>query len=80
MGRDNDNYQGISVNVLRISASGKAVEVCDPERDEGDNTLWIPISLLDEKSVTEAHDAATELGGLTDLNVKQWFLEKEGWG
>lgn len=70
----------ISVNVIRISDSGKAVEVQDPERPQNNNCIWIPISLMDEESAIEAHDAANSIGGgLTDLNVQDWFLKQEGW-
>ena len=69
-------YTSITVNVLRLSESGKAIEVLDAERPKDDQTLWIPVSQIEESSF-EAIDYNTM--GMTDLEVKTWMLEKEGW-
>lgn len=70
---------GLSVTVLRISQSGKAVEILDTERPADDQTLWVPISILDAESSNAVHEAANTISGPVDINVPNWFLQKEGW-
>lgn len=69
-------YSTLSVVALRLSESGKAIEVMDMERPEGDRSFWIPVSQCSEESLAEIDFSAM---GEQDLEVATWLAEKEGW-
>lgn len=59
-----DRYEAISVTVTTIT--GKAILINDGTKD-----CWIPKSLIEDPDDL-VH------GEVTEINVQEWFLQKEG--